>query len=87
MRAIFGGSDILAKFTCYLDVWLRKDARIFVRFWSRREELDLLSFELRGHSIPEKIMPDTQLDESWVPEIVRDEFDYWVRDCLDYPDG
>ena len=82
-----GKPETYGAFSCKLDVWLRKDVRIFVRFWSPRKCLDILSFELRGHPIPKAIERGRLLDESWIPEIIRDEYELWVVDCLEYPDG
>lgn len=70
---------------CKCDMWMRKEGRIFVRFHSPRRCLHSLSYELLGLKLPSKLERNTALMQPWVPEILRDEYDDWVRKCLEDP--
>ena len=84
---VFVRSEIYRRLTCDIDIWLRKDGRVFVRFFSSKQRIDPLSFELTGARIPSELKRGILLDESWVPQVLRDTYDEWIEECFDYPDG
>ena len=86
LRSIFG-REIHCRIRCNLEVWQRKNGRIFVRFYATRKCLDSFSFELLGHPAPPDPKNSMGVHEEWIPEVVRDEYDALVIDCLDNPDN
>jgi len=72
---------------CNLDMWQSKDGRIFIRFHANRRRLESPCFELLGHPAPPDPKNCMGVDEDWIPEVVRDAYDEWIRDCLDNPDN
>jgi hypothetical protein len=83
---LFGRAEIRFRLKCSMDIWLRKDGRMFVRFCSSRTCHGTLSFELIGPRVPPELKRGVRLDASWVPQILRDRYDEWIGECLDYPD-
>lgn len=70
-----------------LDIWRAKTGRIFVRFWSRSGYVDGCAYELQGLAFPESsLKPESGDNEAWVPSIVRDAYETWVAESLEYPD-
>lgn len=84
---LFGWSEIRFQLKCCMDIWLRKDGYMFVRFHASRKCLETFSFELTGPAVPTELKHGVLLDESWVPQVLRDRYDEWIEDCLEYPDG
>jgi hypothetical protein len=70
---------------CNLDIWQRNDGRIFLRFQSNRKCLDAFSYELTGCKKVSQPDKQTGFDDSWVPWIVRSDYDEWVEECIKYP--
>jgi hypothetical protein len=62
-----------------IDVWLTKSGRLVARFWSRSSDVDGMSLQVIGFS-PDLLPPNKLegLDERWVPQCLRDEYDQWV---------
>jgi hypothetical protein len=87
LRSHFNGREIDCYINCKLDVWQRKDGRIFIRFYATRKWLDRFFFELLGHPSPPNPKDSTGVPQKWVPEVVRDEYHEWIRDCLAHPDN
>ena len=87
LRRIFGWAEIHCHLNCSMDIWQRKDGRLFVRFHASRKCIDSFSFELIGAEVPLELKRGVLLDESWVPQVVRDEYDAWIDNCLEDPDG
>jgi hypothetical protein len=81
MRRVFGRVDHYGRdCTFNMHVWLTRSGRLLARFWSRSSEVDGMSLEVVGFSpsLPprEKGAP---LDARWVPQLLRDEYDYWIE--------
>ena len=73
--------------TFCMDIWQARSGRIFVRFWSRGCYVDWCSYELCGMVIPVgALRPAACANEGLVPTILRDRYEAWVGDCLEYPD-
>jgi hypothetical protein len=83
---LFGWAEIRFRLKCGMDIWLRKDGRMFVRLYSSRKCHGTFSFELIGPRVPSELKRGVLLDASWVPQILRDSYDEWIGGCLDYPD-
>jgi hypothetical protein len=53
-----------------------------MRCWSRCEDIDWRSFEIKGVDMVE--IPDrdkkTGFEESWVPKAVRKAYDQWIQE-------
>ena len=80
MRRVYGrGDHWLGGRSMNIDVWLTKNGRLVARFWSRSSDVDGMSLEVTGFS-PDILLPNKLegLDERWVPQCLRDEYDRWV---------
>lgn len=80
MRGVYGRGDHWpGKRAMHIDVWLTNNERLVARFWSRSSEVDGMSLEVFGFSA-DLLQPGKLkcLDERWVPQCVRDEYDGWV---------
>lgn len=65
--------------TFHLDVWLTRTGRLLARFWARREEVDWYAFEILGMGqTPLPRHRNSDLDEYWVPQCLRKEYDDWI---------
>jgi hypothetical protein len=84
---LFGWSEIRINLRCGMNIWQRKDGRIFLRFRASHKCLESFSFELVGPCVPKELKRGTLLDESWVPQVLRQRYNEWLEDCLEYPDG
>lgn len=90
LQRVYGRSDVPSAMSARLhrpvlqgafnmDIWLRRDGRIFVRFWSRRSEVDRESYEVVGvdlASIPARDLA-RELDERWIPPALRIAYEDW----------
>ena len=87
MRRIYGRGDHFPGLPTYnLDVWLTKERRIMVRFWSRGSFVDPCSYELRNGRIPVDTLSSVPAEnESHVPLALRAEYEDWVIDRVEYP--
>lgn len=86
MRLIYGRGDYCSKISSGLDVFLRKDGRIFFRLSSPAQRIVRRTYELVGVkplSLPE---PGQGFDDEWIPEILRDHYDAWFDECTMYYD-
>jgi len=61
-----------------MTIWKDKNGRLLVRFWSRSMEVDWRPFELIG-ILPE-FLKGTSLDEKWIPQALRKEYDEWIKE-------
>jgi hypothetical protein len=87
LRKMFRWAENARTLICKMDMWQHKEGRILVRFHTRRRRLDRWSFELRGLKLPITRKRGGLLDEDCVPETLRDRYEEWVVDCLNYPNG
>ena len=87
MRRIFGRGDMFPGLPGYnMDIWVARNGRVLIRFWSRGSYVDPCSFELHGLVVPAATLSgEKQLDEGVVPAIVRDRYDEWVIDRIEFP--
>ena len=79
-RRVYGRSDQFGRLVLYMDVWRSRDGRLFVRFWSRNQEVDWCSYEIVG-LLDSESHGDTSPSgfcENWIPECLREEYDSWV---------
>ena len=79
-RRVYGRGDHFGRLVLNMDVWQSLYRRLFVRFWSRNEEVDWYSYEIVG-LIDIESHDDTPLSgsgEHWIPECLREEYDNWV---------
>jgi hypothetical protein len=59
---------------------MNRNGELFARFWSRNKEIDEMSITIKGIS-PDSIAkrePDSCYMDSWIPKLVRDEYESWV---------
>jgi len=86
MRLIYGRGDHCGKISSGLEVFLRKDGRIFFRFSSPDERVVRRTYELVGVKPPSLPEPGQGFDDDWIPEILRDHYDAWFNECIMYYD-
>lgn len=87
MRRVYGRTDHYGRSAFNMDIWLKRDGRLLMRFWSKSSEVDGESYEIIGIEptvipVPQPGMP---LAEEWVPEVVWKEFDRWVTSEMSFP--
>ena len=76
---VYGRGDHFVRLILNMDIWQDRNGRLFARFWSRNDEVDWHSYEIVGLSDNVGLnLPIGELDEQWVPECLRDEYDSWV---------
>jgi hypothetical protein len=87
MRRVYGRCDHCGRGPAfYMDVWLTRSGRVLARFWSRSSEVDGVSFEIVGVSrTPPASGKKYELDELWVPQCLRDEYDNWILSEMWFP--
>lgn len=79
-RRMYGRGDQFGRLVLNMDVWLSRDGRLFVRFWSRNEDVDWYSYEIVGLVDIESHYDTSppEFGEHWIPECLREEYDNWV---------
>ena len=80
MRLVYGRGDHFGRRSSFhMDVWFTRNGRLLARFWSHSNEVDWCSFEVIGfrHEPPGKKKAN-DLNEDWVPQCLRDEYDSWI---------
>jgi hypothetical protein len=83
MRRVYGRGDHFGRnWSFNMDIWKTRDGRLLMRCWSRCEDIDRCSFEIKGVDLTE--IPDrnkkTGFEESWVPEAVRQAYEQWINE-------
>jgi len=82
MLLVFGRGDIFKHHLKFnLDIWKTKNNQYFMRCWSRCEDIDWASYEIKG------IDPNTILKKDgkvifhdiWIPEDVRNAYEEWIK--------
>lgn len=74
--------------TLWLDLWMAKDGTVYSRFHSRGIYVDQLDFEVVGLDLRRAGLPDPRSNnECFVPRAVRERYDDWVIERIDYPDA
>lgn len=86
MRFVYGRGDFFHRLSRGLSIYLRKDGRVFFQFESPGKRVTYRSYELLGIEPPPLLVGDKSVADDFVPEIVRDLYEEWVIECLEYPD-
>jgi hypothetical protein len=86
MRLIYGRGDHFGKLSCGLDMLLRKDGCLFVLFYSPGKRVTYRSYELVGLKLPPLPERGELLRDDCVPEVLRDLYEAWAVECIEYPD-
>ena len=83
MRRVYGRGDHYGRHWCFnMNIWKTHDRRLLARFWSRCDDIDGRSFEIKGidtAAIPRRNKQE-HFQDSWVPKAIRKEYDQWIRD-------
>ena len=82
MLCVHGRGDLFVRRTFNMGIWLKRDGRLLMRFWSRNLDTDGRSFEILGvntSNIPAP-HPPAGLVDYWVPKAVREAYDKWIMD-------
>lgn len=82
MVRVYGRGDRFVRRIFNMDIWLARDGRLLVRFWSRDADTDWRSFRILGKDpsrIPRRKPPDG-FDDRWIPQAVRDAYDEWIEE-------
>lgn len=83
MRRVYGRGDHFGRHWSFnMDIWKTYDGRLLMRCWSRCEDIDWRSFEIKG--IDTSVIPlrdkKTRFQDSWVPKAIRKTYDQWIQD-------
>jgi len=83
MRRVYGRGDHFGRnHTFNMDIWMTRTGRLLMRCWSLCQEIDWRSFEIKRldiSKIPEPVKK-VVLPDSWVPDLVRNTYDEWIRE-------
>ena len=83
MRRVYGRNDHFGRHRSFnMDIWETRNGRILMRCWSRCEDIDWHSFEIKGvdtAKIP-KHPKGEGFDDSWIPGMVRQAYDQWINE-------
>lgn len=79
-RLVYGRGDHFQGRTLNMDVWLSREGILYARFWSRSRYVEGCNYAVTGVAEPpgRRKKGVAALDERWVPELLRDEYDDWV---------
>jgi hypothetical protein len=83
MRRVYGRGDHFGRhYSFNMDIWKTLDGRLLIRCWSRCNDIDWLSFEIKGVDLAEiSERPKCRgFLESWVPGAVRQAYDRWITE-------
>jgi len=86
MRFVYGHGDFFHRLSCGLEIYLRKDGRVFFHFYSPGKRVTYRSYELLGLKPPALPKPGEVVADDFVPEHLRDLYEEWAIECLEYPD-
>ncbi len=79
-RAYGRGDRFSGRAALNMDIWQNRAGQLFVRFWSRNEEVDEYSLTISG--VDPVFEPDTVREhgfsDAWIPQALRDEYESWV---------
>ena len=85
MRRVYGRGDQLGDLGSFnMDIWKTHDRRLLMRCWSRCEDIDWRSFEIKGVDVVDIPRGDrmTGFQDSWVPVAARMAYDQWIQEEL-----
>ena len=82
MRRVYGRTDRLGRHhTFHMDIWKAGDGRLLMRCWSRCEDIDWRSFEIKGWDAVG--IPGTGeniwMRETLVPAAIRQAYNEWIE--------
>ncbi len=81
MKRVYGrGDHFHGRASLNMDIWRNRHGQLFVRFWSRGEEVDDYSLTIHGintESLPDGPSEDGFTDE-WLPKTFREEYESWI---------
>lgn len=83
MRLVYRRGDHFGRHTNFnMDIWMTRAGRLLMRCWSRCQDIDGRSFEIKGLDTPEIPEPakNAGLQDSWVPDAVRKTYNEWIRE-------
>ena len=83
MRRVYDRGDNFDRHHSFnMDIWKARDGRLLMRCWSRCEDIDWLSFEIKGVDMVKIPVRDkkTGFEESWVPKAVRKAHALWIQE-------
>ena len=83
MCRVYGRGDNFGRHRSFnMDIWKTCDGRLLMRCWSRCEDIDWRSFEIKGADLAEiSERPKCKgFLESWVPGPVRQAYEQWINE-------
>lgn len=83
MHRVYGRGDHLGRHhTFNMDIWKTRKGRLLMRCWSRCDEIDWRSFEIKGvdQGMIPKDAKTTGFPDSWVPESARNAYEDWIEE-------
>ena len=82
MRPVFGRGDHFGRhYNFHMDIWRTRKGRLFMRCWSRCNDVGGRSFEIKGVNVADIPPRDdkTGFQELWIPLAVRNAYASWIR--------
>jgi len=83
MSRVYGRGDYFGRHWYFnMDIWRTRDGRLLMRCWSRCNEIDWRSFEIKGVDLS-KISEHPKcmgFPDSWVPKAVRQAYEQWITE-------
>jgi hypothetical protein len=85
MRRVYERGDYFIRHCSFnMDIWQDRQGRLLMRCWSRSDEVDERSFEIKGmdlQAIP-RLDKMRGFEDWWIPGAVREAYVEWVREEL-----
>ncbi len=80
MKPVYGRGDHFSGHAAFhMGVWRTASGRILARFWSRSGDVEWLSYEIVGLSIPGGRIAALPADNEYlIPQCLRDAYDDWI---------
>jgi hypothetical protein len=79
MHRVYGrGDNFSGNPRLCMDIWRSAAGRLLVRFWSHGTEVDPVSYEIIGIPTDQHPKLGPPYDESWVPQVLRREYERWI---------
>lgn len=76
LKLRYGRGDHFGHRAYHMDVWTNREGRMFVRFWSRSDDVDRESHEIFG--ISASCLGDGRVEDEFIPLELRKQYGRWI---------
>jgi hypothetical protein len=84
LRRVYGRGDHFGRYKVFnMDIWKTGRGILLMRCWSHCDDIEWKSFEIRAldmNVIPKRKSLAGGFLDTWVPKLVRDEYEYWIKE-------